>query len=240
MTVRLLLIEDSQRLQQALSTGLRREGYAVDVTGDGAEGLWYATRHDYDVIVLDLMLPNLDGLSLLRKLRQSKDASANSHVLILTAKDTVQDRVVGLHAGADDYLVKPFAFDELLARVQALARRRHNAKNPTLHVGDLNIDTVARKVFRDAAEIELAAREYVLLEFLAMRLGQVVSRSDIESHLYDAAAEPMSNVIDAAVYSLRKKIDVPGRPSLIHTRRGMGYMLEAPAPALAGQEGPGR
>jgi DNA-binding response OmpR family regulator len=218
-------VEDSQRLQRALATGLRNEGYAVDVAGDGVEGLWYATHHEYDVIVLDLMLPNLDGLSVLRKLREAGGACGDVHVLVLTAKDTVQDRVAGFRSGADDYLVKPFAFEELLARVQALTRRRYNRKNPTLQLGDIQLDTASRKILRDGCEIELSARQYVLLEFLAMRQGKVVSRTEIEAHLYDNEAEPMSNVIDAAVYALRKKIDVPGRHSLIQTRRGMGYVL---------------
>jgi DNA-binding response OmpR family regulator len=223
--MRILLIEDSQRLQRALSTGLRKLGYAVDVTGDGNEGFWYATRNAYDAIILDLMLPNLDGLSLLRKLRQCEGDCGRAHVLVLTAKDTVNDRVAGLRAGADDYLVKPFAFEELLARLEALTRRHHGVKNPTLRVGDLVIDSASRTVTRAGQPIELSAREYSLLEFLIMRQGHVVSRSEIEAHLYDEHAEIMSNVIDAAIYSLRKKIDLPGRPMLIQTRRGMGYLL---------------
>ena len=229
--MRLLLVEDSQRLQQSLTTGLRKIGYAVDVTGDGSEGLWYATHHAYDVIVLDLMLPTLDGLSLLGKLRQSGGEFANAHVLVLTAKDTIADRVAGLRAGADDYLVKPFAFDELLARIEALTRRHHGAKNPTLTVGDLVIDNASRTVSRAGRQIEMSAREHSLLEYLALRQGEVISRSEIEAHLYDEHAEIMSNVIDAAIYSLRKKIDVPGRPSLIQTRRGIGYVLTATPPS---------
>jgi DNA-binding response OmpR family regulator len=227
--VKVLLIEDSQRLQRALATGLRKVGYAVDVSGDGAEGLWYAQHHIYDVIVLDLMLPNLDGLTILQKLREGGGEGAQAHVLVLTARDTVADRVTGLRAGADDYLVKPFAFEELLARVEALVRRRHGAKNPRLAVADLVIDSTSRTVIRAGRTIELSAREYRLLEFLALRQGQIVSRSEIEAHLYDEQAEIMSNVIDAAVYSLRKKIDLPGQPSLIQTRRGMGYTLAAPS-----------
>jgi DNA-binding response OmpR family regulator len=230
--VRILLVEDSQRLQRALSNGLRREGCAVDIAGDGSSGLWHATHHPYDVIILDLMLPGIDGIELLHRLRQSDPQhGADAHVLVLTARDTVADRVCGLRAGADDYLVKPFAFEELLARIQALTRRRHNVKKPVITIDDLSIDTTARSVSRDGQAIELAAREYSLLEFLALRMGHVVSRSDIEAHLYDEQTDVMSNVIDAAVYALRKKIDAPGRPSLIQTRRGMGYMLQ---PAGAG------
>lgn len=227
--MRILLAEDSQRLQRALSTGLRREGCAVDLAGDGNSALWHATHHPYDVIILDLMLPGMDGLEVLRRLREAGgENGADTNVLVLTARDSVSDRVTGLRAGADDYLVKPFAFEELLARIQALVRRRHNVRNPTITIDDLSIDTAARKVTRGGQEIELAAREYALLEFLALRSGQVVSRSEIESHLYDEQADLMSNVIDAAVYALRKKIDAPGRPSFIQTRRGMGYMLQSP------------
>jgi DNA-binding response OmpR family regulator len=224
--VRVLLVEDSQRLQRSLATGLRKEGYAVDAVGDGGEGFWYATHHAYDVIILDLMLPTLDGISILKKLRSSGGEQSDAHVLVLTAKDGVNDRVAGLRAGADDYLVKPFAFDELLARLEALTRRRHHQKNPQLCIDDLTIDTAARSVRRGAQTIELSAREFALLHFFALRQGQVINRAEIEAHLYDENAELMSNVIDAAVYSLRKKIDVPGRASLIQTRRGMGYALQ--------------
>jgi DNA-binding response OmpR family regulator len=225
--MRVLLIEDSERLQRTIAAGLRKAGYALDVTGDGNEGLWYARSNDYDVIILDLMLPGLDGLSLLRRLRQG---GHESHVLILTAKDTVEDRVVGLRTGADDYLVKPFAFDELLARVQALARRRHGLKNPQISLGELRVDTAGRTVWRGERQIELSAREYAVLEYLLLRQGRVVTRAEVEQHVYDDRAEPMSNVVDATVYSLRKKIDVAGEPSLIQTRRGMGYVMQSPTP----------
>jgi DNA-binding response OmpR family regulator len=224
--MRVLLIEDSERLQRSVGTGLRNAGYAVDVAGDGATGLWQARSNDYDVIVLDLMLPGLDGLSLLSTLRAE---GRDTHVLILTARDQVDDRVLGLRTGADDYLVKPFAFDELLARVQALTRRRHNVKSTRIAVGDLEIDTLARTAVRGDKPIPLSPREYALLEYLALRQGQVVSRREIEAHIYDDQAEPMSNVIDAAIYALRRKIDLPGRPPLIHTRRGMGYVLQGEA-----------
>ena len=222
--MRVLIIEDSERLQRSLSTGLRKAGYAVDVTGNGKDGLWYARSNDYDVIVLDLMLPGLDGLSLLRQLRA---AGRDTHVLILTAKDTIEDRVLGLRTGADDYLIKPFAFDELLARVQTLARRQHGVKNPQITIGDLRVDTAARTCRRGEEPIDLSAREYAVLEYLALRHGQVVTRTEIEHHIYDDQAEPMSNVVDAAIYALRKKIDLPDAPSLIHTRRGLGYVLQA-------------
>jgi DNA-binding response OmpR family regulator len=237
--MRLLLVEDSERLRAALAKGLRKEGYTVDIAADGNEGLWFATHHVYDVMILDLMLPGLDGLSLLEKVRQQDGERADVHVLILTAKDTTDDRVKGLKAGADDYLVKPFAFEELLARVQALTRRRYNAKKPALVIGDIVLDTVGRRAMRDGITIDLSAREYALLEFLAMRRGQVLSRSEIEANLYDEQAELMSNVIDVTICSIRRKIDTAGRPSLIQTRRGMGYVLDDPSrvaePAAQGQ-----
>src|SRR6478672_8320520 len=212
--VRILLVEDSERLQRSVGTALRRAGYAVDVTGDGEEGYWHATSHEYDVIVLDLMLPRLDGLSLLGRLR---DGGRDTHVLVLTARDTVKDRVTGLRAGADDYLVKPFALDELLARVEALVRRRHGGKSPVLRFGDLEVDTARRAVRRAGQLIDLSPRDYNLLYYLALHPDEVVSRTQIEAAIYDDKAEPMSNVVDAAVYSLRKKIDRPGGPSLIVT-----------------------
>lgn len=225
--MRILLVEDSKRLQQSIGTGLRRSGYAVDIASDGEEGLWMAESREYDTIVLDLMLPKLDGLAVLRRLR---DQGRGDHVLILTAKDTVEDRVLGLQTGADDYLVKPFAFEELLARVQALIRRRYQAKSPQIQVGDLVLDTAARSVWRGEEIVELAPREYALLELLVLRRGTVVGRSEIEEHIYDERVEPLSNVVDAAIYSLRRKIDVAEAPSLISTRRGLGYMISEQTP----------
>jgi DNA-binding response OmpR family regulator len=169
------------------------------------------------------MLPKLDGLALLRRLR---DQGRDSHVLLLTARDTVPDRVNGLRAGADDYLIKPFAFEELLARIEALARRRHNVKQPCVRIGPIEVDTAAKTVRRNGVDLGLPPREYALLEYLAMRQGKVVSRTEIEAHIYDSEAELMSNVVDAAIYALRRKIDAgDGSPSLIQTRRGMGYVL---------------
>src|ERR1700704_5888869 len=221
--MRLLLIEDSARLQTSLGRGLRKAGYAVDVSGDGEEGLWLAESNEYDAIILDLMLPKLDGLTLLRSLRAKKNGT---HVLILTAKDTVENRVNGLQAGADDYLIKPFAFEELLARVQALCRRSYQRKNPKIDIGDLEIDTAARIALRKGKPIELTAREFKLLEYLAVRRGQVVSRSEIEAHIYSDAVDLMSNTVDSAICILRKKIG-PGDAGLfIQTRRGMGYVIE--------------
>jgi DNA-binding response OmpR family regulator len=221
--MRVLLIEDSERIQKAVARGLRANGYAVDATGDGSHGLYLAQTEPYDVIVLDLMLPGMDGLTFLQRIRQQ---GQNTHVIILTAKDTVEDRVTGLRAGADDYLVKPFAFEELLARVEALIRRRHDAKNPRLQFGQLVVDISAKRVFVGGEPIELPPREYALLEYLILHRGRVVGRSEIESHIYDEQVEPMSNVVDAAVYSLRKKIDRGSGASYIQTRRGMGYIFD--------------
>jgi DNA-binding response OmpR family regulator len=224
--MRILVVEDYPPIRDALAAGLRALGYAVDASGDGTEGLWYAESHAYDAIVLDLMLPGLSGQELLTRLRRAKNPAA---VLVLTAKDTVDDRVAGLDLGADDYLVKPFAFAELLARVRALVRRRHERPDPVLRIADLEVDTVARAARRAGVTIALSAREYALLEYLAHRPGQVVSRSELWEHVYDFAAEPGSNVLDVYVSHLRRKIDDGHPRKLIHTRRGQGYVLgEAP------------
>jgi DNA-binding response OmpR family regulator len=220
--MRVLVVEDYDLLRDALSQGLVEAGFAVDATGDGAEGLWYAQGQDYDVIILDLMLPRLPGLELLRKLRA---INRRTSVLILTARDTTEDRVTGLDAGADDYLVKPFAFAELLARVRALVRRRYEVGHTVVRVGDLEIDTARRSAQRGGRSLDLTAREYAVLELLALRAGQVVSRSDIWQHVYDFNATAESNVVDVFVARLRRQVEQPGLPRLIHTRRGQGYVL---------------
>jgi DNA-binding response OmpR family regulator len=220
--MRVLLVEDFPLIRKSVATGLREAGFTVDETGDGEEGLWYATSGNYDVIILDLMLPKLDGLSILKKLRHKQSAA---HVLILTAKDTPEDRVKGLNAGADDYLVKPFVFDELLARVRALIRRKYDAKSPVIQVADMEIDTTQRLVRRARERIELSRREYALLELLASRQGQVVTRQDIWESIYEFESEADSNVVDVFIGHLRKKIEKEGLPRLIHTRRGHGYVL---------------
>ena len=232
--MRILLVEDSERLQRSLGTGLRRSGYALDVTGNGSDGLWRALGTDYDVIILDVMLPGMDGLSLLRELRAK---GRQTHVLLLTAKDTVTDRVTGLRSGADDYLVKPFAFDELLARIEALLRRQQVRKSPLLHVADLELDTVARVARREGKIINLLPREYAVLEYLVAHPGEVVSRTDIEAHIYDDRAEWTSNVVDSAICALRRKIDTSGEPSLILTRRRLGYVLLAERPVAGSSQG---
>jgi DNA-binding response OmpR family regulator len=220
--MRVLVVEDYAPLRKAVAQGLEEAGFAVDATGDGQEALWYAKGETYDAIILDLMLPGIDGLTLLRRLRE---AGNKTHVLILTAKDTLDDRVRGLNVGADDYLIKPFAFEELLARIRALIRRKYDAKDPLIRVSDLEVDTVRHVVRRGDQPIELTAREYALLEFLALRAGSLVTRSDIWEHVYEFHSSPESNVVDVYVGYLRKKIERSGSPRLIHTRRGQGYVL---------------
>jgi DNA-binding response OmpR family regulator len=220
--MRLLVIEDYLPLLRSMGQGLQEAGYAVDTAADGEAGLDCALSTAYDAVILDLMLPKLDGLALLERLRGRKNATP---VLILTARDRVEDRVRGLDAGADDYLVKPFAFAELLARVRAIIRRRYQSAASTIRVGDLEIDTTARTVRRKGTAIVLSAREYALLEYLAARRGQVVSRAEIWEHVYDFASEPSSNVVDVYVGYLRKKLESGQGAKLIHTRRGQGYVL---------------
>ncbi|MEW6249243.1 MAG: response regulator transcription factor [Planctomycetota bacterium] len=221
--MRVLIVEDYAPLRQSLAQALQEAGFAVDAAADGEVGLWHAQAGGHDVIVLDIALPRLDGLSLLHKLRQ---AGRKTPVLLLTARDTVADRVSGLDAGADDYLVKPFALAELLARVRALLRRKYETADPVIRVQDLEVDTAGRTVRRAGAAIDLTAREYALLEYLAHRAGQIVSRTEILEHVYDFRATVESNVVDVYIGYLRKKLERPGRPRLIHTRRGQGYVLE--------------
>lgn len=222
--MKLLVIEDSERLRRSLGHGLRRAGFAVDLTADGREGLCYAEVNDYDVIILDLMLPGMDGLTVLRTLRQK---GRKTHVLILSARDQVQDRILGLELGADDYLVKPFAFEELCARVRALIRRRYETKNPRIRVGGVEIDMAQQKVLRNGEPVALTPAEYALLELLALRRGRVVTREQILARLYESEAEVASNVVEVLVCSLRKKVQPAGAAPVIVTRRGSGYLIES-------------
>lgn len=222
--MRILFVEDSPRLQKSVSTALKASGYAVDATGDGEDGLWLGKTHDYDVMILDIMLPGMSGLEILEQLRKEGNETP---VLFLTAKDAVEDRVHGLRQGADDYLVKPFALEELLARVETLSRRTYQKRTSDVVVADLELDSAAKTVQRNGKSIPLAAREFALLEYLMLRKGQVVSRTEIEEHIYDDLVSPMSNVVDSAICSLRKCIAVSSDSvPLIHTRRGQGYVLE--------------
>ena len=225
--MRILVVEDYRPLREGLERGLRAAGYTVDAAADGEQGLLLAESDAYDVIVLDLMLPRLDGLSLLRKIRAK---GVDSAVLILTARDTLEDRVKGLDVGSDDYLVKPFEFEELLARVRALLRRRYSKQNPVITIGDMAVNTVTRVVRRGESVIELTAREYALLEFLALRAGELVTRSSIWEHLWELYADARSNVVDVYVGYLRRKLEATGGTRLIHTRRGQGYMLAEEPP----------
>jgi DNA-binding response OmpR family regulator len=221
--VKVLVIEDSERLQRSLLHGLRRSGFAVDVVGDGEEGLAYAKHGAYDVIVLDLLLPRLDGLELLRRLR---GGGSNTHVLILSARDQVEERIRGLQLGADDYLTKPFAFDELVARIRALVRRKFGTKSPVHRVGDVSLDTGSRTVACGEREVALTPSEYSLLEYLVARRGRVVSNGELLDHLHAGDAEASENAVEVLVHQLRRKIGNGEHRDLIRTRRGHGYVIE--------------
>ena len=224
--MRVLLVEDHKPLSRSLKKGLEEEGFAVDVAEDGEEGDFKATTAEYDVIVLDVMLPKEDGLSLLQRWRRQ---GLKTHVLLLTARGTIEDKVRGLDQGADDYLTKPFELEELFARLRALIRRGHQTKDPVLRVHDLEIDTAARTVRRAGQMIHLTPREYALLEFLAFHRGRVVTRTMIWEHLYDEHDENTSNVVDVYIRYLRNKIDKGFDPPLILTRWGEGYLLRGEA-----------
>ena len=223
--MKVLVVEDHAPLRESLCQGLSEEGFVVESAGDGEDGLWRARNCQADVIVLDLMLPKMDGLTLLRTLRQD---DRKTPVLILTARDAVEDRIRGLDLGADDYLPKPFAFDEMLARVRALGRRRYDDRSPVLEVGDLRIDTARRRVTAGGSEVALTPREYTLLEMLARRRGEAISREEIWNRAYEFDSDAMSNVVDVYIGYLRRKLDAPGQPSRIETIRGFGYRLRAP------------
>ena len=220
--MRVLVAEDHPSLARSLADGLRDEGYAVDLTFDGNEALHLASTNPYDALVLDIMMPGRDGFSIIQTLRRRE---IKTPILCLTARDAVPDRVKGLDLGADDYLVKPFAWEELIARVRSMVRRGHGNKSPVIAVGDLEVDTARRCARRGGNNIDLSAREYALLEYLASRQGEVVSRSDIWEHLYDQHDETTSNVVDVYIGYLRAKIDRDFPTKLIHTRRGQGYLL---------------
>jgi DNA-binding response OmpR family regulator len=222
--MRVLVVEDHASLARSIANGLREEGFAVDLTADGDEALQWSKLNPYDCIVLDVMLPGKDGWTVLQQIRRHE---SNVPVLMLTARDAVDDRVKGLNLGADDYLVKPFAWEEFLARVRALVRRGHDKKAPTISVGDLEIDTASKTVKRAGRPIALSGREYALLEYLAHREGRVVTRGEIWDHIYDQADETTSNVVDVYIGYLRNKIDRDFPTKLIHTRRGLGYILVA-------------
>ena len=221
--MRALIIEDDETIADFVAGGLREAGFAVDHAQDGEGGLHRALKEPYDVAVVDLMLPRRDGLSVIDELRRR---GCSTPVLILSARRTVDDRVRGLQAGGDDYLTKPFAFAELLARVQALVRRATRASEPTrLAVGDLSLDLLSRKVTRGATSIELRPREFALLEYLMRNAGKVVSKTMILSHVWEYSFDPQTNVVDVLVSRLRDKIDRPFEKKLLQTVRGVGYVL---------------
>lgn len=221
--MRILLVEDSLALQQSISEGLRRSGFAVDGVSDGKHGLLYSQTGDYDLIILDLMLPLLDGLTVLQRLRSRGNRTP---VLLLTAKDTVADKVRGLDQGADDYLIKPFDFDELLARTKSLIRRSNGMVSNTLSLGDFQIDGSKRVALFCGKLLHFTPREFALVEYLFHRVGKPVARQELEEHLYDQYSQVNSNAIDVMVYGIRLKLEGMGAPQLIKTRRGFGYVIE--------------
>jgi two-component system OmpR family response regulator len=222
--MRILVVEDETKMAGLLRRGLTEEGYAVDIAANGADGLWAGTENDYDVIVLDLMLPDMTGLDVCRDLRAG---GRWAPVLMLTARDAVPDRVAGLDAGADDYLIKPFAFSELFARLRALVRRGPSERPAELEVGDLTLDPAARLVKRGSNRVDLTAKEFALLEYLMQHAGEVLSRTRILEHVWDFAYEGDSNVVDVYIRYLRDKVDRPFGRHSIETVRGAGYRLRA-------------
>ena len=224
--MRILIVEDEPKTADYLRQGLSEQGYGVSVAADGIDGQHLALHHDFDVVILDVMLPGLDGFALLKALRAVK----STPVLMLTARDSMEDRVRGLQVGADDYLVKPFSFMELLARVQALNRRGRIQESSLLRVGDLQVDLIARRVLRQGQRIDLTAKEFSLLMVLARRQGDILSKTAIAELVWDMNFDSNTNVVEVAIKRLRAKIDAPFERNLLHTIRGMGYVLEDRGP----------
>ena len=221
--MKILLVEDSERLQRSLSTGLSRRGFTLDQAFDGEEALAYLAVNQYEAIILDLMLPKIDGLTVLSTLRNK---GIDCHVLILSANDQAEDRIRGLDMGADDYLVKPFSFDELVSRLRALNRRRNGEKNPVIEVEGVQIDSVSRQVRYGDQPVELTPHEYRLLEFLCQRRGRVFSHDQLIDQIYDASCYVTRNAVEAHISELRKRLRAANAPQLIKTRRGFGYLVE--------------
>jgi two-component system copper resistance phosphate regulon response regulator CusR len=221
--MKILIVEDETKTAEYLHRGLSEQGYAVDVARDGLDGQHLALEYDYDVIVLDVMLPFADGFSVLRIIRSRKQTP----VIMLTARDGVDDRVRGLHEGADDYLIKPFSFIELLARLQALTRRTRGQEMTHVRIADLQVDLLARKAWREGQRLDLTAKEFALLAAFARRHGQILSKTVISELVWDMNFDSNVNVVEVAVKRLRNKLDGPFKQKLLHTIRGMGYVLEA-------------
>ncbi len=217
------MIEDEKKVASFIAKGLTEESYAVDVSYDGEEGAFMALENDYDLIILDLMLPKLSGMEILKKIRE---AQKSVPVLILTAKDSIEDIVAGLEGGSDDYLTKPFAFAELLARIKALLRRSQEQKVPILKVADLTLNPLTREVKRGDKEIDLTSKEYALLEYFMRNVNRVLTRTLISEHVWNYEFDPLTNVVDVYVNYLRKKIDQGNNVKLIHTVRGVGYIMK--------------
>lgn len=222
--MRILVVDDDRRLCTVIKRGLLEEAYAVDLAYDGEEGEYLAEVSPYDLIILDIMLPVKNGIEVCQELRGKR---VNTPILMLTAKDTVEDRVRGLDTGADDYLVKPFAFGELLARVRALLRREGISKSPELRVGNLTLNTLTRQVWRGRKPVELTTKEYVILEYFMRHPNVVITRTMLEEHAWDYDFDSLSNLVDVYIRRLRRKIDIDGEDSLIQTVRGAGYRLKA-------------
>lgn len=221
--MRVLVVEDDPRMADVIAKGLRENSYAVDIAHDGDAGLYQTSINDYDVIILDVLLPKRDGFEVCSELRVRGN---HTPILMLTARAAIDDRITGLDAGADDYLAKPFSFRELLARIHALLRRDTQLRPNVLEIGDLVLDSVSHRVSRANREVQLTAKEYALLEYLARRAGQLVSRAEIAAHVWDDTFDPFSNTIEVYMNRLRKKIDDNHAVKLLHTRRGEGYTLE--------------
>ncbi|MGH9820186.1 MAG: response regulator [Pyrinomonadaceae bacterium] len=221
--MRVLLVEDDKRIAAFVAKGLRENSYAIDVAFDGDEGLYQAEINKYDLIILDVNLPKKDGFKVCLELRE---AGKKAPILMLTARDSVDDRISGLDLGADDYLTKPFEFRELLARLRALSRRHSEIRSPRIMIADLEIDTVSQRVWRGGREIELTTKEYTLLEFLAVSKGKVVGREEISTHVWDDNFDTFSNLIEVYIKRLRTKMDDGFSIQLIRTRRGAGYILD--------------
>ena len=221
--MRILVVEDEPRMSNVLAKGLRENSYAVDVVDDGDAALYQTSINDYDVIVLDVLLPSRNGFEVCSELRRRGVATP---ILMLTARAAIEDRLTGFNAGADDYLTKPFSFRELLARIHALLRRDSNLRPDVFEIHDLTVYSGSHRVFRGDREVQLTAKEYALLEYLARRKGQLVSRAEIAAHVWDDSFDPFSNTIEVYMNRLRKKIDGDHPTKLLHTRRGEGYILE--------------